>query len=351
MTRVPSDRGGGAALFMLASVLCYSFVPLLIVMAGGVERPFMFNSLYRLCASLGGLFFLLLTCRDLLLDSRVLRLLRRRACRWDFPLLCLPYFGYTAFAWSATLVDVSLTTVIVESWPLFYVPLAERLLRQQGRYLRPTLFRMIPVLLAFGGFVMVVSSHTGGIGRLGALDGASLLGLGLALLGSFSSTSSAYQVRWSGDLRVELRSLLPVVSEYRLELFGMMLVFTLGSLVSSLINLAGEAAVVGRIGLSFPSLREALLVGLLGGLLLDVLGTLGQRTAVYRALNLAVNALAYAIPLFSLAWIWLFWRIGVARPGYLLMGALMVVGANLLISFVPEWGALWKRWLPGRPVG
>ena len=93
----------------------------------------------------------------------MLRLLRRRACRWDFPLLCLPYFGYTAFAWSATLVDVSLTTVIVESWPLFYVPLAERLLRQQGRYLRPTLFRMVLVLLAFGGFVMVVSSHTGGL--------------------------------------------------------------------------------------------------------------------------------------------------------------------------------------------
>ena len=178
MTRVPADRGGGAALFMLASVLCYSFVPLLIVMAGGVERPFMFNSLYRLCASLGGLFFLLLTCRDLLLDSRVLRLLRRRACRWDFPLLCLPYFGYTAFAWSATLVDVSLTTVIVESWPLFYVPLAERLLRQQGRYLRPTLFRMIPVLLAFGGFVMVVSSHTGGDWSPGRFGRRFPLGLG-----------------------------------------------------------------------------------------------------------------------------------------------------------------------------
>lgn len=154
----------------------------------------------------------------------MLRLLRRRACRWDFPLLCLPYFGYTAFAWSATLVDVSLTTVIVESWPLFYVPLAERLLRQQGRYLRPTLFRMVLVLLAFGGFVMVVSSHTGGIGRLGALDGASLLGLGLALLGSFSSTSSAYQVRWAGDLRVELRSLLLVLqSQIRRAAFVMTL--------------------------------------------------------------------------------------------------------------------------------
>ena len=133
---VRSHRGAAAA-FMLASVLCYSFVPLLVVM-GGVEPPFAFNALYRLGAGLGGLVFLLLACRPVLLDPGARSLLWSRARRRDFPLLCLPYFGYTAFAWSARLVEVSLTTVIVESWPLFYVPLAERLMRRQCRYLRAT---------------------------------------------------------------------------------------------------------------------------------------------------------------------------------------------------------------------
>lgn len=318
---------------MLFSVLCYSFVPLLIVVAGGVDRPFFFNFAYRFGAFVGGLIFLLLVCRDLLLDPGVREALWHRVRRWDFPLLFLPYFGYTAFAWSATLVDVSLTTVIVEAWPLFYIPLVEWLLRGENRYLRATPARMLPVFLAFAGFVLVVSSQAGGIGRLGALGAGPLLGVCLALLGSFSSTSSAYNIRWASDLRGDLQPLVSDVGEYRLELFGMMFAFTLGSLVSALVNLSGEFLIVGRGSVSPVDLGEALFTMVVGGVLLDVLGTLGQRTAVYWAVNLAVNALGYAIPLFSLAWIWLFWRIGVARPDYLLLGAVMIVIANLLATF------------------
>ena len=252
-----SSRGGGAAVFMLFSVLCYSFVPLLIVMAGGVERPFAFNALYRLCAGLGGLAFLLLTCRSVLLDPGARRLLRAGVHRWDFPLLCLPYFGYTAFAWSARLVDVSLTTVVVESWPLFYVPLAERLMRRQGRYLRATPLRMLPVLLGFLGFVLVVSSHTGGIGRLYTVGVLPLLGILLAVLGALSSTSSSYNVLWATRLRLELRVLLPGLGEYRLELFGMVLAFTLGSFASSLLNLLGKAALLGWRFPPLPSLGSS----------------------------------------------------------------------------------------------
>ena len=347
---VRSHRGAAAA-FMLASVLCYSFVPLLVVM-GGVEPPFAFNALYRLGAGLGGLVFLLLACRPVLLDPGARSLLWSRARRRDFPLLCLPYFGYTAFAWSARLVEVSLTTVIVESWPLFYLPLAERLMRHQGRYLRATPLRMLPVLLGFLGFVLVVSSHAGGIGRLHTLGLLPLLGILLALLGALSSTSSSYNVLWATRLRLELRALAPGLGEYRLELFGMMLAFTLGSLASAGLNLLGEAALLGWRFPPLPSLREFLLVGLVGGLLLDLLGTLGQRTAVYRAVNLAVNALAFAIPVFSLLWIWLFWRVGVARPGLLLAGALVILFSNPLVALgdrvLPWLAAHRPSW--GRPL-
>ena len=112
----------------------------------------------------------------------------------------------------------------------------------------------------------------------------------------------------------------------------MMLAFTLGSLVSSALNLLGEAALLGWRFPPLPSLREVLLVGLVGGLLLDLLGTLGQRTAVYRAVNLAVNALAFAIPVFSLLWLWLFWRVGVARPDLLLAGTAVIVVSNVMVA-------------------
>ena len=333
---------------MLFSVLCYSFVPLLIVAAGGVDHPFFFNFAYRFGAFVGGFIFLLFVCRDLLLDPAVRGALWRRVRRWDFPLLLLPYFGYTAFAWSATLVDVSLTTVIVEAWPLFYIPLVEWLLRGENRYLRATPARMLPVFLAFAGFVLVVSSQAGGIGRLGALGAGPLMGVCLALLGSLSSTSSAYNVRWASDLRGDLQPLVSDVGEYRLELFGMMFAFTLGSLVSALVNLSGEFLIVGWWGSGSPvELGEALFTVVVGGVLLDMLGTLGQRTAVYRA----VNALGYAIPLFSLTWIWLFWRIGVARPDYLLLGAVMIVVANLLVTLGGGGESRWWRSIFSRRAG
>ena len=157
---------------------------------------------------------------------------------------------------------------------------------------------------------------------------------------------------WATRLRLELRALAPGLGKYRLELFGMMLAFTLGSLASAGLNLLGEAALLGWRFPPLPSLREFLLVGLVGGLLLDLLGTLGQRTAVYRAVNLAVNALAFAIPVFSLLWIWLFWRVGVARPDLLLAGALVILFSNPLVALgdrvLPWLAAHRPSW--GRPL-
>ena len=65
-----------------------------------------------------------------------------------------------------------------------------------------------------------------------------------------------------------------------------------------------------------------------------------------------MNALAFAIPVFSLLCIWLFWRVGVARPDLLLAGALVILFSNLLVAL----GDLALPWLAahrpswGRPL-
>ena len=83
--------------------------------------------------------------------------------------------------------------------------------------------------------------------------------------------------------------------------------------------------------------------GLLVGLLLDFLGTFGQGMAIYRAVNLAVNPLAFAVPVFSLLWVWLFWRIGVVRPDLLLAGMAVIVVSNVIVTL----GDRMCSWLAG----
>ena len=57
-----------------------------------------------------------------------------------------------------------------------------------------------------------------------------------------------------------------------------------------------------------------------------------------------MNTLAYAVPLFSLLWIWLFWRIGVARPDLLAVGTLVIVVSNLAVTLGDRLSG-WLRFL------
>ena len=119
-----------------------------------------------------------------------------------------------------------------------------------------------------------------------------------------------------------------------LTLFGALLGYALSNLLSGPVNL-GIGTLAGE-----NLTSKMLAFSILGGALLHAPGIVMYRLANLRTNNLGINAMAYATPIFSLAFLWVFSHIDVARLDYLMIGAAAIITANLLINFESEirWG-------------
>ncbi len=149
-----------AAGLMISAVLLYSLVPLSIGLAGGPADPFMFGAVWRFGVFLGCVLFLVAFHRDLLLDRRTLRLAARLLLSPAMFWSCIGNLDYALFAWSARYGGLTVATALLETWPVWFMLLTERLL--PARYRRNNLvFLALPLALA--GVVLVVASRSGGL--------------------------------------------------------------------------------------------------------------------------------------------------------------------------------------------
>ena len=321
---------------MLFSVLCYSLVPLLLVTTEGQRLPFLFNSSYRLGAAIFAFVFLIIFFGDLLRNSKVRELVFLRLRRASIILVVIPYFGYTAFAISVNYIDISVTTIIREIWPLLFIIFTERLLRTQNRYRSITGTTVGLVLFGFAGFFFVILSQHGELVLSNILESKQWVGIGLAVLAGLIISTTAYNFKWAADLRKDLPA--EITSNYdtrQLELFCLMTAFLIGSAASSLLNLAVGSVVESST--IFEVRTSLLLLGaLVGGILLDAVGTVFNRTANLFTNDLGVNTLAYAIPPLALLWLFIFSESHLVRTDFIIVGASAILSANLLINFEAE---------------
>ena len=336
--RTDTAHGDRAASFsMLLATFCYSFVPLLLVALGGTESPFLFNAVYRFGAVIGAGVFLFAFYREFILSGSVLTLIWQRLKNRTIALVIVPYFGYTAFAWSVRYVDVSLTTIVQEIWPVLFILFTERLMRRENRFRRPTLGQIGLVAFCFIGFAFVVNSKDGTFWQLDLISKATLIGVGLAILSAFIISSTSYNFRWAANLRNELMDCAPRPSStFKVELFCLMVAFLIGSTVSAIVNMCAGMLVDRHISINETDWQYLILGALVGGALLDALGTVLNRTANLVTSNLGVNAIAYATPLLGLVWLYAFWNVGIQQYDYLVIGAAAIVSANLLLNFEAE---------------
>ena len=112
---------------MLAAVFLYSFLPLLVVLAGGRESPWLFVFLRRVGIALGMMGYLALRQRGFLLDREVwCRVLGRLAGR-HMLLTLLAMANMLCFVLAARLVSISVVTVLAQGAMLCFVLLMGRL--------------------------------------------------------------------------------------------------------------------------------------------------------------------------------------------------------------------------------
>ena len=316
---VPRQSSLWASGLMLVAVLSWSLFPLAFSLGGGSGSPLLSGGLWRLGVSLSGVSLLLLLFRPLLRDPVVLRLAVCRLPGWAAVPVVLNGFQLSLFFLASRIVDVSVVTVLMGLVPAVFVLLMYWLI--PGRY-RRNLRSMAPFFgLAFLGSVLVVAGETGGAFSLGSAWGWSLaLGVLLCLLSVFAGAAEAWTFRWGVALSERCP---PGYDPVRLALFGSVMIYAVMGLPGVLVVcIAGLA-----LGERLPWEQVVYAVGC--GVLLQGVGNFLFRKANLVTDNLGVNGLGYLTPVLSLGALALFGLVGVASPGYLVAGTVVIVGANL----------------------
>ena len=265
-------REAVAWLSMSFAVLCHSFIPLGVVLAGGAEAPWEFNFRFRLGGVLGVGLFLLVWHSGWLFSSASVRFLAGvwsvPGRRWLFAGLLLSSLDFPFYGWSASYLQPTVAALVFGVWPCLAVLVTARLFRSEGRY--RSLNRVVWLALALSGAGMaIVVLGQGGVFSGGEVSAGSVfsilfhswLGVLLAVSGAGLSCLivSAWKLGFSyapgesggGNTR-------PVVFRFGDSLARVALLFVVAWLLSS--------------GLS------AVLVLVAGGDLLPVVGAVDQRT-------------------------------------------------------------------------
>ncbi len=320
----------GAAGYMLVAVLAWSLLPLAVSLSGGSLAPFLYGAWFCAGASSASLAFLLIFHRLFFLDHNALCLIARRIFLWpDSRFLAVGVmgaFGVAFFPLSVRFVNVMVSAVLHEVYPIFLVLFLGWLFRDDGRYRRFTPGAFLPFLLSLaGGVVLAVASQTGDFMAI-FLGWKSAVGVALVLAGALGSNLCVFGLRWGVSLADELSCRREDIRS--LELGCAVLALFITNLVSVAFN-----SVVGMSSgerIEFPTWGVAAFNGAFAAV-----GAFAMRKANLVTDNLGINAMVYFIPVLSL--LLLLWIAGaeVVRLDYLAIGATAIILSNLLVVFSP----------------
>ena len=327
----PSPRLARAIGYMAIAIMGYSMTPVMVGIASGGDTPLVYNAVMRFGYSISVAVFLFAFYGSLLRSTAVLKVLGRRLLNWHVVLIFLGQFEIGLLAWATRFVDISVATILMESWPILLVFLVGRWFTARDRYVKPTPALVLLLTAGFAGVALVILSQgVGGDGFYGGTLVAPFLGFLLALGAALCIALSGLGVSWGIDVGKDLAAV-PDLKFRResLELFGAMVVSFSASLPAALF--------AGALGLADgEALRPGtLLVASIAGLTF-VIPNVAWRRANLMSTTLAINALAYATPLLSLVWLALLSQIGAVRMDLLLLGALLIVASNVGVSLVSK---------------
>lgn len=335
-------RNRAAVFFMLSAVIGFSLTPPLIAVFNASQAPFLFNAAIYFGQAAFLFAFLAKSNGRAFAGGEAWKLIGRHAANPRFCLLAAAYANFGFFALSTRFIDVSVTTILFGTWPIFMVIFIGWLFRREKRYKKITPEMLALILVGLSGFAFVVLSQSERqrdlifAGSFADFDWTRLaLGVAFAMVAVALTAVSSYAFRWGVDLSEGLSKIVRRSSENRdsLELTGVLTGIAIASLAAVPLNvviglLNGESAsAIGFTGLA---------VAFAFGMIADGGGTVGYRYANLLTNNLGVNAMTYATLPLSLAWLVLLSLVAVERIDFLIIGAAGIIAANLLINFEAE---------------
>ena len=309
------------------AVILFSLFPALIAHAN-IESPYFFAAAWRVGVLLGYGAFLLVGYRDLVFNWPVWQLIGKRTATWAMLFWVIAFFDIPLYAWSAGTIDVAVTALLYEIWPIMLIVLMGRLFRKERRYRKVGPPSYFAFFLAVVGVALVVTSQVGGLNRLGLLGNVSAVavatGVALALGAAVLTALSGVGFRWSTNVAQELPAQLKH-GRSSLEVFSVVA----GSVVGC--GLSVPAMILIGVGSGESFEYSPAVYGILGGPLITALPSILWRKAMLMTDNLGTTILMYLTPLLSLFWLLLLSLVGPVDLTLLAFGAVVIVAANISV--------------------
>ena len=243
-------------------------------------------------------------------------------------------FQWAFFAWSARLVEVAVTTIIYEFWPVLFLLGRRFVVAKTDRAVSTK--RQVPLsdlflaVVAGVGLAFVIFSEQGD--TTSSYAGSPLAGIGLAFIALSLTGVGAVTNITVGERNDRLPKLLPSSSQKqssRLETLSKVCLSVSVSaaprmVAATILIGAGTAQIIrGGGSLSWSGVGVGVLLGVAQGV---ASGTFIAANHLSR--SDLINTLYYGVPIVALGWLWLFTEVTVANPTMFLLGVAIIVGTN-----------------------
>ncbi len=318
------NENRSALICMLIATVLFSTLPISFSIGGASDTPFLFVSAVK--------FFEFVICAIALFyfnksntNYAVLNTIRRNITHPAIVWATLANFDYVFFAFSLKYIDVAISGILVETWPIFMILTMVSLFDKKRYYKKFTREKWLLSIFGFFGCVFVIASQSGNLES--AVDElftyAAIGGIGLALFAGFlGGIFAPYTIEWGEHVS---ESSTGQESEQFFAIVATAIVLFLGSMILVVLGLLSGEHIdkIGSAGISI-----AAVYGILAGI-----ATILFRVANIKTTNLGVNALGYATPAVSLIWLALASLIFLPHIDWLIIGVAAVTVSNLLLNF------------------
>ena len=315
------NRNAEAAIYMAASTTTFSSVPV-IIGNSAIASPFLFGALWRAGLVVALFSYILAQHRHIFTDPKSRALIARNIRNPYLIATTVGQFDYVMLTIAAQHLTIAVASTAFNTYTMIAVYMTTLLFRGQGRY-NPISTAAIPLYLTgLLGVALTIFSETGYITLTDDGRGPSPGGIAITL--------AVGAIKWGTDLSNQIRSRTKItVNDTAHHELGYVLTATMiGSTITVPINIA--------LALSTHTMQYAtantVAYAILGGMIINTCSIIPWRKANIITNNLGINAISYCTPILTLTWLFGLGRANVARPDYLIIGAMTIIGANILIN-------------------
>ena len=332
---------------IMGAAVIYALSPLFLHIGQANQAPFIFNSVRSLFAAFAIIVFLFVFYRSHLFDGATWSVIFRNWKKLSLLVVLLGNFDYAILGWSLKYIDISVASILYETWPLWMIFLTGLMFGKKARYEKIGIFGWVYILIAILGMVFVVSSQHGGLpfnNESGTLFNF-MAGVGLALLSALlGAMIGGCSIKWGVDVAKKHKRLerLKNKTNYTCQFVEKKKIFQqdLSLFFISIAALFGNIftfLVVSILSGSLPNteiveFKNMVVAAIYGFFILTTAQTLFRVGNILTS-KLEINAIFYMTPALTIVWLWIFDYINVAMMEWLVWGTAGIIMANIFLNF------------------